>query len=101
MQDMENDCHAYEEYDNAVFIHEDALITNVTKDECQNKCDFFEKFNCRGYTFTPQQCALHSEDTKLRGPRALSNHQGATYHEKVNCINGTYKPLINKHPLCI
>lgn len=95
-QDMENDCHAYEEYDNVAFLHGDALITNVTKEECQEKCDVFDKFNCRGYTFTPQQiCALHSEDTKLRGPRALTDHQGATYHEKVSCINGIYPQIVN------
>lgn len=92
---MENDCQAYEEYDNVAFLHGDALITNVTKDECQEKCDVFDKFNCRGYTFTQQICALHSEDTKLRGPRALTDHQGATYHEKVSCINGIYPEIVN------
>lgn len=83
----------YEEYEEVAFRHQDALYRNLTKNQCQKNCDVFVDFNCRGFTFYQRlkKCILHSEDTKLRGPRVLVAEQGATYYEKARCLNSKNK----------
>lgn len=35
-----------------------------------------------------RRCILHSEDTKLIGPKLLENSPGGRYYERVRCLNG-------------
>ncbi|KAL1498109.1 hypothetical protein ABEB36_008963 [Hypothenemus hampei] len=80
----------YEEYDEVQFKHADVLLENRTKDDCERECNTYENFNCRGYTISKENsCMLHSEDTKLMGPRILSSNKQFTYYEKARCLNIT------------
>lgn len=84
---------SYEEYENATLRHIDEIFTSKTKDECKNLCDNNTKYNCRGYSLLPSRingvytCYLHSEDTKLHGPKILEAKLFAKYFEKARCLN--------------
>lgn len=85
-----NDYCAYEEYENVELSHADLMLQEKTRNECEEQCNSYEGFNCRGFTVLSENttnCILHSEDTKLRGPRVLRSHQGALYYEKARCLN--------------
>ncbi|XP_066149792.1 uncharacterized protein [Euwallacea fornicatus] len=88
--DNEGYC-SYEEYEDVVQLHGDVLYEKMSKEDCQKQCDIYEGFNCRGFSVISnlQLCILHSEDTKLRGPRILAPHKGGFYYEKARCLNIT------------
>ncbi|KAJ8986008.1 hypothetical protein NQ317_013892 [Molorchus minor] len=81
---------AYEEYDNVTLGHADILFGKKTKEECQKLCEEFQNFNCRGFTVVDNNiCLLHSEDTKVHGPKILEENSQSTYYEKATCLNIT------------
>ncbi|KAH1001360.1 hypothetical protein HUJ05_010884 [Dendroctonus ponderosae] len=106
---QDNEYCTYEEYGDVAFKHKDLRLLNMTKDQCQHQCEVYQAFNCRGFSLdSGKKCILHSEDTKLRGPRILVSKQGATYYEKARCLNITvsctesymtirYQPETNFH----
>ncbi|KAK9737821.1 PAN domain [Popillia japonica] len=86
----------YEEYDNIILSHSDVLHENKTKEECENLCQNSQEFNCRGYSIWPLTqsatntrfiCLIHSEDSKLLGPKLLADKTGSTHFEKAPCLN--------------
>ncbi|XP_050314459.1 uncharacterized protein LOC126748949 isoform X2 [Anthonomus grandis grandis] len=79
---------AYEEYQDMLFLHGDLTFQNTSKEDCNDLCEFNEAFTCRGFSIMkPLTCILHSEDTKLRGPRMLTPASGSSYYEKARCLN--------------
>lgn len=84
---------SYEEYENATLRHVDELIDIKTKEECQSLCDNSAKYNCRGYSLLPSSitglytCYLHSEDTKVHGPKLLVAKPFSKYFERARCLN--------------
>ncbi|XP_030758792.1 uncharacterized protein LOC115884372 [Sitophilus oryzae] len=82
---------AYEEYENVILSHADLLYTQKTKEECQILCESFNRFNCRGFSIisgkTNNVCLLHSEDSKLHGPKLLEPSSDSKYYEKARCLN--------------
>ncbi|KAH1009360.1 hypothetical protein HUJ04_001723 [Dendroctonus ponderosae] len=109
LEHQDNEYCTYEEYGDVAFKHKDLRLLNMTKDQCQHQCEVYQAFNCRGFSLdSGKKCILHSEDTKLRGPRILVSKQGATYYEKARCLNITvsctesymtirYQPETNFH----
>lgn len=86
---------SYEEYENATLTHVDSLYVKKTKEECQSLCDTTTTYHCRGYSVVPlsensklHSCFLHSEDTKVHGPKLLTPVSFAKYYEKARCLNG-------------
>lgn len=82
----------YDEYDNTTLKHRDLLLTSLNNEQCRQQCDTYATFNCRGYSVIPtsnsaSNCILHSEDSKLVGPKLLKNSPG-TFYEKARCLNG-------------
>lgn len=91
---------SFEEFDNAQLSHTDNIFRNRTKLNCQNLCDKTKFYHCRAYSVIPEkdkqpgkeqkfQCKLHSEDSKVHGPRLLIESEGAKYYERVPCLNIT------------
>ncbi|CAH0556103.1 unnamed protein product [Brassicogethes aeneus] len=85
---------AYEEYINSTLSHSDAYYESKTKEECEDLCEKSTQFHCRGYSLMKTKsrvdrfhCNLHSEDTKIHGPKLLDQIPGGTYFEKARCIN--------------
>ncbi|XP_044261886.1 uncharacterized protein LOC123009553 isoform X2 [Tribolium madens] len=81
----------YEEYDNATLGHSDLFFQNQTKDSCKSLCEKTQIFNCRGYSVVERKrsfdCYLHSEDSKVHGPRLVQNNFQGRYFEKAPCLN--------------
>lgn len=82
----------YEEYTGVIFSHIDIIYQSKTKEECEELCDHFLEFNCRGFSLIPQNqnlfiCHLHSEDSKVHGPRLLLETANGSFYEKPRCIN--------------
>lgn len=69
-----------------------------SKNECEQICENTTIFNCRGYSITTinstQVCLVHSEDSKLHGPKSLTETDGARYYEKARCLNSKFDCLI-------
>ncbi|XP_018568648.1 uncharacterized protein LOC108908940 isoform X2 [Anoplophora glabripennis] len=86
-QDFENEFCAYEEYENVTLSHSDILFEKRTKDECQHLCEEFTNFVCRGFSIINNVCWLHSEDSKIHGPKILKENAKSTYYEKARCLN--------------
>ncbi|XP_076265631.1 uncharacterized protein LOC143199593 isoform X2 [Rhynchophorus ferrugineus] len=85
-----NEFCAYEEYENVILSHVDLSIQHKTKEECQRLCESTTTFNCRGFSVIrgdSNLCFLHSEDSKLHGPKLLKPTQNAAYYEKARCLN--------------
>ncbi|XP_019870370.2 uncharacterized protein LOC109598907 [Aethina tumida] len=84
---------AFEEYVNSSLAHNDVLYERKTKQECEDLCERTTSFNCRGYSTLKLNnrfnCYLHSEDTKIHGPKLLTSNSQSTYYEKARCINIT------------
>ncbi|KAJ8964562.1 hypothetical protein NQ314_004866, partial [Rhamnusium bicolor] len=79
---------AYEEYDNVTLAHSDVLFERKTKEECQKLCEEFQNFNCMGFSIINKHvCLLHSEDSKIHGPKILREKVRSTYYEKARCLN--------------
>lgn len=82
---------AFEEYVNSSLAHNDVLYERKTKQECEDLCERTTSFNCRGYSTLKLNnrfnCYLHSEDTKIHGPKLLTSNSQSTYYEKARCIN--------------
>nr|XP_022918554.1 uncharacterized protein LOC111427577 isoform X1 [Onthophagus taurus]XP_022918556.1 uncharacterized protein LOC111427577 isoform X1 [Onthophagus taurus]XP_022918557.1 uncharacterized protein LOC111427577 isoform X1 [Onthophagus taurus] len=80
---------SFEEYFNKTLTHTDLQINGITKKECENKCLNTEEFVCRGYSFIEKSnvCLLHSEDSKIRGPKLLEKNELGNYYEKAPCLN--------------
>ncbi|XP_030768122.1 uncharacterized protein LOC115891723 [Sitophilus oryzae] len=76
---------------NVILSHADLLYTQKTKEECQILCESFNRFNCRGFSIisgkTNNVCLLHSEDSKLHGPKLLEPSSDSKYYEKARCLN--------------
>ncbi|RZC38532.1 uncharacterized protein BDFB_011024, partial [Asbolus verrucosus] len=89
-EDQDEFC-AYEEYSNVTLMHNDIYYENKTKDSCQQLCEETEIFNCRGYSLVANKksfdCFIHSEDSKIHGPRLLIENPFGKYYEKAQCIN--------------
>lgn len=93
----------YEEYEDVLLDHVDEIYENKTKDECKALCDNSGNINCRGYGLEPTnetlkitsgtfyRCLISSEDSKVHGPRLLTDHKGAKYYEKAPCLNSTFR----------
>jgi hypothetical protein len=51
-------------------------------------------FNCRGYSVVStnkvSDCFLHSEDSKVHGPRLLQENFAGTYFEKAPCLDSSF-----------
>ncbi|KAK4875890.1 hypothetical protein RN001_012312 [Aquatica leii] len=117
---MENQCTnvtastfcAYEEYDHSILAHIDIEHFNKTRPECEKICEETTVFNCRGYSLIPTTtygiytCLIHSENSKIHGPKLLIPIDGANFYEKARCLNISvtcsethvmvhYKPEIN------
>lgn len=89
---------SYEEYENATFTHVDQFFNDVSKEECQRRCETTQNYNCRGYSIVPLRnqrgiysCYLHSEDTKVNGPKVLEATNLGKYYEKARCLNGIFR----------
>lgn len=87
---------AYEEYENATLTHVDAFYSKKTKEECEKLCEEATAYHCRGYSVVIVSrnnrlgnCFLHSEDTKVHGPKLLTSNYLGRYYEKARCLNGT------------
>lgn len=91
---------SYEEFDNVQLSHVDNIFPNRTKRDCQNLCDKMDFYHCRAYSVKLEKgkqlgkeqkflCNLHSEDSKVHGPRLLVESEGAKYYERVPCLNIT------------
>jgi hypothetical protein len=82
---------SYEEYDNATLRHNDLYYEKKTKENCQELCEGMKTFNCRGYSVVStnkvSDCFLHSEDSKVHGPRLLQENFAGTYFEKAPCLD--------------
>lgn len=82
---------SYEEYLNSTLASSDLLFANLSKNKCQQECEELQSFNCRGFSVVPTgrtfNCFLHSEDSKIHGPRLINGNVLGTYFEKVHCIN--------------
>ncbi|XP_068081538.1 uncharacterized protein [Anabrus simplex] len=83
-----------EEYPNSTMCCADRLLEGLTQEKCLSRCEQESNFTCRGSTFIPSgasgqptMCVLHGDDTSSVGPRAIQSLQGATYWEKVPCLN--------------
>ncbi|KAK9880032.1 hypothetical protein WA026_008548 [Henosepilachna vigintioctopunctata] len=89
--DSKNTFCAYEEYGNVIQQHTDLMYENKTKPECEKLCDDIKIFHCRGFSLNPSPskytCLLHSEDTKIYGPRSLIQFKNGFYYEKARCLN--------------
>lgn len=50
-------------------------------------------FNCRGYSIISIVgsnkfiCLIHSDNSKIYGPRSLETHKKAQFYEKARCLN--------------
>nr|XP_023023455.1 uncharacterized protein LOC111511655 [Leptinotarsa decemlineata] len=87
-QNINGDFCAYEEYANITLAHSDIAYQQKTKEECQNICETFKTFNCRGFSFINNNlCYLHSEDSKIFGPILLRDQKNSVYYEKASCLN--------------
>lgn len=73
------------------------MFNNVSQQECEHICDTSLTFNCRGYSTVPLKlpgnspnisCLLHTEDSKLVGPKLIDDYTGAKYYERARCLNG-------------
>ncbi|XP_060528919.1 uncharacterized protein LOC132703587 isoform X2 [Cylas formicarius] len=85
-----NEFCAYEEYDNVILDHSDVMFRDKTKEECQNLCDQSSSFNCRSFSVingNTNRCLLHSEDSKIHGPKLLKSHDHSKYYERARCLN--------------
>lgn len=86
----------YDEYNNTTLKHSDLLLSSLNGQQCRQKCDSFRSFNCRAYSTVPTantiNCILHSEDSKLVGPKLLTPSQG-NYYEKARCLNSMHNIL--------
>lgn len=63
-------------------------------------CDSNSNFHCRGYSLLPKisrnnnrytstyDCHIHSEDSKLHGPKLLMEQPRGLYYERAPCLNG-------------
>ncbi|KAJ3626559.1 hypothetical protein MTP99_017046 [Tenebrio molitor] len=82
---------SYEEYDNATLRHNDLYYEKKTKENCQELCEGMKTFNCRGYSVVStnkvSDCFLHSEDSKVHGPRLLQENVAGAYFEKAPCLD--------------
>lgn len=81
---------AYEEYENVILSHSDLQYKGNNKDECQAFCENATSFICRGFSVTGNSanvCLLHSEDTKLHGPKLLKPSELSTYYERARCLD--------------
>lgn len=92
---------AYEEYENATLTHVDAFYSKKTKEECERLCDNATSYHCRGYSLVNParnirwgNCFLHSEDTKVHGPKLLTSTDFGRYYEKARCLNGKYYVIL-------
>lgn len=51
-------------------------------------------FNCRGYSVVStnkvSDCFLHSEDSKVHGPRLLQENLAGAYFEKAPCLDSSF-----------
>lgn len=67
-------------------------------------CDSNSNFHCRGFSLLPKfysnnnnryaqkyDCHIHSEDSKVHGPKLLIEHQNGWYYERAPCLNGITK----------
>lgn len=64
-------------------------------------CDSNSNFHCRGYSLLPNftqnnrynlkyNCHIHSEDSKVHGPKLLKEQSKGVYYERAPCLNGNY-----------
>lgn len=94
---------AYEEYGDVVLQHVDLIYERKTKSECEDICDKLTIFHCRGFSLKPAQysftCLIHSEDSKIYGPRLLEETRKGFYYEKAKCLNGKYQTEFIKYEL--
>lgn len=96
---------SYEEFDNATLGHSDLLYEDETKESCQDLCEKTEIFNCRGYSIVARNgsfdCFLHSEDSKVHGPRLVVDNFRGKYFEKAPCLNSKSKnTVLGSNILC-
>ncbi|XP_065173640.1 uncharacterized protein [Atheta coriaria] len=92
-----NEFCAFEEYPNVMLTHVDAVYPNLTNVQCQRECEQYTAFRCRGYSLIPSfkasmshqqyMCLVHSENSKVHGPKSLREHPGAMYYERAPCLN--------------
>ncbi|XP_044754942.1 uncharacterized protein LOC123313905 [Coccinella septempunctata] len=84
---------AYEEYGDVLLQHVDLIYEKKSKSECEEICDKLTIFHCRGFSLKPAQtgftCLIHSEDSKINGPRLLEESRKGFYYEKAKCLNVT------------
>ncbi|KAF5306123.1 hypothetical protein FQR65_LT07399 [Abscondita terminalis] len=84
---------AYEEYDNSILGHVDIKHYNKTHSMCEKICEETTVFNCRGYSLVPTvtygvyTCLIHSENTKIHGPKLLIPVDEGRFFEKARCLN--------------
>lgn len=85
----------------------DDSYENKTKSECQSLCDSNFNFHCRGFSLLPilpqntyalptYHCLIHSEDSKVHGPKLLKDYVGAKYFERAPCINGKSRAITSE-----
>lgn len=86
---------SYEEYENVTLSHVDGIYKKQTKEGCRKMCESMVAFSCRGYSIVPENtkngmytCLLHSEDTKIHGPKLLKPTNFGRYYERARCLNG-------------
>ncbi|KAF5298149.1 hypothetical protein FQA39_LY02573 [Lamprigera yunnana] len=86
---------AYEEYEKGILEHVEMRFGNKTRLECENICDNTAEFHCRGFSllsmniYDKYTCLIHSENTKIHGPKLLKVIDRAKFFERARCLNIT------------
>ncbi|XKL62628.1 hypothetical protein PGB90_002461 [Kerria lacca] len=79
---------------NQTLVEIDLQIPNINIDQCRERCEKEEYFNCRGFTYKcasssqyvgDSVCYLHSDDTLIAGP--LVPASCTTYVERLPCFD--------------
>lgn len=103
--DVDDQFCPFEEYDNMTLSHTDVFYEDKSQEDCEHLCQTTKEFNCRGYSIWPisqsihtkYTCLIHSEDSKLLGPKLLHDKIGSTHYERAPCLNSNYNVIVLCH----
>ncbi|XP_073977089.1 uncharacterized protein isoform X2 [Rhodnius prolixus] len=82
---------------NKTSLRADLQVLNITREECETRCENEIYFRCRAYSYlygsSPTQCLLHSDPALINlGPELspqLIDTQSSEYSEMIPCLNMT------------
>ncbi|KAK9500119.1 hypothetical protein O3M35_001443 [Rhynocoris fuscipes] len=80
---------------NETSLRADLQITNVTRDQCETRCENERYFECRAFSYLQEtsDCLLHSDTALINlGPQLspqLVETQSSEYSEMIPCLNMT------------